>query len=99
MKLFTAVVIISASCCSSAIAQKQLKPGESDIYNQVVKDINAQNFTKAVADLDTWQQKFPDSDYQDDRAALLVQSCAGANQAEKALDAAAVLLSKDLNSA
>lgn len=99
MRLFTAVVIIIVSCCASAAAEKQLRPGESDIYNQVVKDLNAQNFTKAVTNLDTWQQKFADSDYQDERAALYVQSYAGANQPEKALDAAAVLLSKDLNSA
>lgn len=97
MKLFTAVVIISVVCCGAAAAGKQLKPGESDIYAQVVKDINAQNFTRAIADLDTWQQKFPDSDYRDDRTAIFVQSYAGANQPEKALDAAAGLLSKDLN--
>jgi hypothetical protein len=99
MKSFWTVVTIGVFSCASAAAEKQLKPGESDIYNQVVKDLNAQNFTKAVTDLDTWQQKFPDSDYQDDRTALYVQSYAGANQPEKALDAAAGLLSKDLNAA
>jgi len=97
MRLLTAVVIISVFCCTSAVAEKQLKPGESDIFNQVVKDLNASAFAKAVTDLDTWQQKFPDSDYQDERTALYVQSYTGANQPEKALDAAAALLAKDLN--
>ena len=97
MKSFRTVVILSVFSCASANAQKQLKPGESDLYNQAVKDLTAQNFTKAVADLDAWQQKFPDSDYRDERTALYVQSYTGANQPEKALDAAAVLLSKDLN--
>ncbi len=97
MRLFTALVIIGVSFSVAADAQKQLKPGESDIFNQAVKDLNAQNFMKAVTDLDTWQQKFPDSDYRDERTALYVQSYAGANQPEKALDAAAGLLAKDLN--
>src|SRR5579863_5432316 len=97
MKLTAAVVIIGVSYCISASAQKQLKPGESDIFNQVVKDLSAPSFAKAVTDLDTWQQKFPDSDYRDERTAFYVQSYAGSDQPEKALDAAADLLSKDLN--
>jgi len=97
MRLSPALVIIGVSFSVAAHAQKQLKPGESDIFNQVVKDLNAQSFPKALTDLDTWQQKFPDSDYKDDRTAYYIQSYAGANQPEKALDAAAGLLSKDMN--
>jgi len=94
-------ILKSAVCllflCLSATPQKQLKTGESGIFTEVTKDLNASSFTKAITDLDSWLRKFPDSDYQDDRTALYVQAYAGANQPEKALEAAAALLSKDLN--
>src|SRR5580693_6287348 len=77
-------------------AEKNLKPGEFDPYNEVVKDINTNSFPKAITDLDVWAQKFPDSEYKDDRAAFYVQAYAGANQPAKALEAGAGLLTRDL---
>jgi len=77
-------------------AEKNLKPGEFDPYNEVVKDINTNSFAKAITDLDIWAQKFPDSEYKDDRAAFYVQAYAGANQPAKALEAGAGLLTRDL---
>ena len=89
-------VFLLATGLLAAQPQKQLKPGEYDLYNEVVKDVNTNNFTKAVSDLDAWAQKFADSDYKDDRAAFFVQAYTATNQPGKALDAAAGLLARDL---
>lgn len=97
MSTLKQIAAIALICCIPANAQKQLKPGERDIYNEAVKDVSAANFTKALADLDTWREKFPDSDFQNERTALYIQSYAGANQPRKLLDAAADLMSKDLS--
>jgi hypothetical protein len=96
--------VISVSVCillagvSGQSADKTLKPGEFDAYNAVVIDVNGSNFARAVADLDTWKQKFPETEYKDERAALYVQAYAGANQPRLALSAAAALLGRDLDS-
>ena len=81
---------------AQGVPEKKLKPGEYDPYNEVVKDINTNNFAKAVSDLDSWTQKFPDSDYRDDRTAFYEQAYTATNQPAKALEAAEGLLSRDL---
>lgn len=79
---------------------KKLKDqGEYDIYNQVIKDITGQSFPKAVTDLDIWKQKYPESDYRDDRSYFYIQAYNGTNQPGKVLDGAADLLNKDLKTA
>lgn len=99
--MIRAVAISVSTLLALAFAQsapeKKLKTGEYDVYNDVAKDINTTNFTKALTDLDTWSQKFPESDYKDDRTAFYVQAYTATNQPAKALDSAAGLLSRDLN--
>jgi hypothetical protein len=97
MRSLPCIAVIAASWLIAAPAEKQLRPGESELYNDVLKDLGAANATKALADLDTWQQKLPDSDYRDERSALYVQTYAVSNQPAKALDAAGELLAKDLS--
>lgn len=81
----------------TAPAQKKVKDqGEYDIFNQVNVDIQANNFAKAVTDLDTWKQKYPGSDFKDDRSVLYVQVYAGSNQFAKAIDEAGLLIAKGL---
>ena len=83
-----------------APAQKAVKDqGEYDIYNEVTKDMLARNFTKAVTDLDTWKQKYPASDYKDDRSVFYIQAYAGSKQPARALDEAGALMAKDLKTA
>jgi hypothetical protein len=91
------LLLAAAIAGAQTTPEKKLKPGEDDIYNDVVKDINTGNFTKALADLGAWTQKFPESDYQDDRAAFYVQTYAATNQPSKALEEASGLLSRDLS--
>jgi len=80
-----------------AAPEKKLAEGEYDAYNAVAVDLGKGDFTKALADLDTWKQKFPKSDYATDGKALYVQAYAGAKQFTKALDAAGDLLSGDID--
>jgi outer membrane protein assembly factor BamD (BamD/ComL family) len=70
---------------------------EYDLYNNAIKDVQSQNFTKAIADLDTWKQKYPDSDFKDDREVYYIQALAGAKEPAKAVDAAGKLIDRDLN--
>ncbi len=62
--------------------------GEYDIYNDVIKDANPQapNYKKLLTDLDTWTQKYPATDYKDERDAYYVQGYGGTAQPGKALD-------------
>jgi len=70
---------------------------EYDLYNNAIKDVQLQNFAKAIADLDTWKQKYPDSDFKDDREVYYIQAYAGANQPARAVDTAGQLMSRELN--
>jgi hypothetical protein len=95
------IVVFVLSCAFVLHGQenaKQLKPGEFDSYNEAARDLSAANFTKAIADLDAWRDKYPASEYRDDRDALYVQAYAGASQPAKSLDSAARLLAADLQS-
>jgi hypothetical protein len=96
MRILPCIAVIAAAGSIASAAEKQLKPGESEAYNEVAKDLTSTNFVKALTGLDTWRQKYPDSDFNDDRTALYVQTYAGSNQPAKALDTAGELLSKDL---
>jgi hypothetical protein len=81
----------------AAPAEKKYKDqGEYDIYNEVTKDMLANSFAKAVTDLDAWKQKYPGSDFKDDRSVLYVQVYAGSNQFAKAVDEAGLLIAKGL---
>lgn len=79
--------------------QKQVKDnGEYDIYNDVIKDANPQgpNYKKLLTDLDTWAQKYPSSDYKDERDAYYVQGYGGTGQPGKALDVVKGLIEGDV---
>jgi len=83
---------------AQAPATKNYKDqGEYDIYNEVTKDVVGNNFTKAITDLDTWKNKYPESDYRNERSVLYVQAYAGAKQFNKAVDAAGEIINKGLD--
>lgn len=82
---------------TTAIAQggkKYQNQAEYQIYDAVTKDIGANDFAKALTDLDTWQKSYPNSDYRDDRQLLYVQSYAATKQPGKAIDAAGDLVAR-----
>ena len=85
------------AAAQTAQPQKKVKDqGEYDIYNNVLKDAGGQAWPKLLQDLDTWAQKYPDSDYKDDRSYYYIQAYTGANQPAKELDIAGQLMARDL---
>jgi hypothetical protein len=79
---------------------KQVKDtGEYDIFNEVVKDstANPPNPKKFLADLDSWSQKYPSTDFKDRRVMYYIQAYTSDNQAAKAVDAAKPLIDKGLD--
>ena len=73
--------------------------GEYDIYNDVIKDsqANPPNPKKFLADLDTWTQKYPDTEFKDNRIMYYVQAYAGNNEGGKSLAAAKGLVDKGID--
>jgi hypothetical protein len=91
------IVAGTAQFARAQAPEKKVKDqGEFDIYNQTLKD--AQNPTQQIKDLDTWTQKYPDSDYKDDRLFMYVQAYNGANQPAKVLETADGLMKRDIKS-
>lgn len=81
-----------------AVPEKKITPAEYDLYNAAQVSLNSRDYAKAIAGLDAWKQKFPNSDYAADGKAAYVQAYAGANQFAKAIDAAGEMLSGDIDS-
>jgi hypothetical protein len=81
-----------AAAALAAQSAKQYKAGEYEAYNAVVKDVTANDWTRAIADLDAWKQKCPQSDYEPERQVLYIKAFAAAKQPAKVLERAARLL-------
>src|SRR5690348_16232936 len=94
--VFGLLLLTAVIAAAQAAPEKKLKEGEYDPYNEVFKDVAANNFTKALTDLDVWAQKFPETEYKEERTAFYVQAYAGTGQAAKALDTASGLFTRDL---
>lgn len=85
----------AAPAAQPAAKKKAVKDtNEYDIYNEVIKDSQpaANNPKKFLADLDTWTQKYPDTDFKEVRTMYYVQAYAGNNEAGKAVDTAKPLV-------
>ena len=86
-----------AAPAPGAPPEKKVKDqGEYDIYNQTLKD----QATPAalLKDLDTWAQKYPESDYKDDRWYYYIAAYNGVTppQPAKVLEVGAALMARDL---
>jgi hypothetical protein len=96
-----AVVVVGtapiARAQAPAAAEKKVKDqGEYDIYNQTM--IDKANFPALLKDVETWSQKYPDSDYKDDRTYWAIQAYNGTKQPAKVLETGAPLLERGLKS-
>jgi hypothetical protein len=91
-----AVVIVGSAPVGRAQApEKKVKDqGEYDIYNQTIKD-NA-NPAALLKDVETWTQKYPESDYKDERSFYALQAYNGTKQPAKVLELGSQLISRDL---
>jgi hypothetical protein len=74
---------------------------EAAIYNQTIKDVRSDNPAKAIQDLDAWSKRYPDSDLQNDRLYLYMQSYSRVKppQPAKVVECGAQLMSTDLRAA
>jgi tetratricopeptide (TPR) repeat protein len=86
------VAVLALCAFAVQAADKTYKPGEYDMFNEVTKDLTANNFTKAITDLDAWKAKYAETDYAGDRAVLYMKAYMGAKQFKKALDLAAEVM-------
>jgi hypothetical protein len=82
---------------AAAAPAKNYKPGEYELYDAAAKAVNAQNFAKAITDLDAWKAKVPESDFAAERSVLQIRAYSGAKQFDKVLTEAESLLGKDLD--
>jgi hypothetical protein len=99
MAAFAAVgaLVIAGSAPLARAQEKKVKDqGEYDIFNQTLKDQGTP--AKQIQDLDTWTQKYPDSDYKDDRLYYYISAYNGAGQSAKVLEVGSQLMSRDLKS-
>jgi hypothetical protein len=93
----------AAAPAAQAPAGKKAKAvkdtGEYDIFNEVAKDTTANppNPKKFLADLDSWTQKYPNTEFADRRVMYYVQAYSADNQAAKAVDIAKPLVDKGLD--
>ena len=90
----------AAPAAQPAAKKKAVKDtGEYDIYNEVIKDslANPPAAKKFLTDLDTWSQKYPDTDFKDIRAMFYAQAYAANGEVAKALDAAKPLVDKGID--
>ena len=86
-----------ASAQGTAKPEKKYKDqGEYTVFNDVVKDVNGNNFTKAVTDLDAWTQKYPQTDFANERTYYYLRAYSGSDQPAKVLEIASQLMAKDI---
>ncbi|HJZ98012.1 MAG TPA: hypothetical protein VKE70_15990 [Candidatus Solibacter sp.] len=77
--------------------EKKVKDqAEYDLFNQTLKDAN--NPAQQIKDLDQWTQKYPDSDYKDDRLDYYIQAYNANKQPAKVLEVGSQLMARDLKS-
>ena len=89
-----ALLLTGTSSVASAQEKKVKDQGEYDIFNQTLKD--ATNPAQQIKDLDSWTQKYPDSDYKDDRLYYYVTAYAGAKQPAKVIEIGSQLMQRGL---
>jgi tetratricopeptide (TPR) repeat protein len=83
------------------VEKKPKDQGEFDIANAVFTNTlsTTPNWPKAITDLNTWIQKYPESDWKNERLLYYLQAYAGTKDLHKALEYAAQLLAMDLKTA
>ncbi|HLJ45400.1 MAG TPA: hypothetical protein VKU01_05305 [Bryobacteraceae bacterium] len=85
------VCLVALALLNAQNGKKYKDDAEFQLHDQATKDFAAGNFAKTIADLDAWKEKYPESEFNDDRQLLYVQAYSKANQPAKAIDAAAPL--------
>ena len=66
------------------------------MYQAATKSVSSQNWAKALTDLDAWKQKFPNSEFKDDRDFYILQGYLLTNQFDKVLTFGNEFMDRDL---
>jgi hypothetical protein len=96
--ILMAVASTGAAQTAAAPEKKVKDQAEFDLYDAATKDILAKNGTKAIDDLNTWKQKYSDSDFKNDREVMYIQAYELNKQFDKLLDKAKELMAQNLDS-
>jgi len=97
--LLVAAGLAQVAGAQGAPAEKKYKDGEFDIYSAAANDVKGGNFAQAIKDLDTWKQKFAESDFKNERQALYILAYSGSGQFDKTVDAAAPMITAGVDTA
>ncbi|MBL8177975.1 MAG: hypothetical protein JNK48_25080 [Bryobacterales bacterium] len=88
---YVCLFMVSLGC---ALAQ-QYKAGEYELYAEVTKQYAAGDFGKALAALEAWTGKVPETEFANNRRILYVQTYFALKQPGKVMEVAAPLLEGD----
>ena len=80
-----AAILLTAAAPFAGAQQKNLKDGERELYDAATQAVGAQNWAKAVPALEAWKQKFPESEFKDDRDFYILQGYLVTQQFPKAI--------------
>ena len=78
---------------------RRFRNGELELYREVQKSFDANNFSKALAGLDAWSERFPQTDFQSEREFEYLQAFDATGQPAKVLEVAGTLLNQGLAAA
>jgi hypothetical protein len=76
---------------------KRFRAGESEIYREVQKSFEANDFHRALTGLDAWSEHFPRTDFESDREFQYVQAYDATGQPAKAVEIAGKMLTQGLS--
>ncbi len=93
-----AAVTLTVIAGFASAQEKKLKDGERELYTPATQAIAAQNWAKAVPALEAWKQKFPESEFKDDRDFYILQGYLVTQQLDKTLTFGSEFIDRDLPS-
>lgn len=98
-RLFLAIALTSVLCLTvwAQAPQKNYKDrAEYDLYSSILKEANP---TQKLALLNQWKEKYPQTEFKDERMQLFLDTYRGLNQGAKVLETAKEMVAADPKSA
>ena len=78
------------------VRERELRGGESEIVEEVARQINANNYQRALSALDRWTERYPRTDFADDRIYFYIVAHNGMKQPGKVVEAARAMSSGEV---
>jgi hypothetical protein len=91
-----AAIMLTAAAPFAGAQEKKLKDGERELYEPATQAAGAQNWAKAVPALEAWKQKFPESEFKDDRDFLILRGYISTSQFDKVVSFGNEFIDRDL---